>query len=77
MPKEKVESVQAGSTPPELTPVETGPLDLATYSLVGLDDQGEQIYVPILARSYSKAELLIPAIAETLHLLGWPHIQKN
>lgn len=77
MAKPSVEPVLEVKESPTPAPVEKGPFDVADYSLVGLEDQGENIYVPILARSYTKEQLLIPAIAETLHSLGWPHIQKN
>lgn len=49
----------------------------ATYELVDLDDQGDELYIGLLSRSYTRKELENPALMELLVTLGWPHVKKS
>lgn len=54
-----------------------GSFELASYELVDLDDQGGELYIGELSRSYTRKELENPALLELLVTLGWKHVKKT
>ena len=56
---------------------ETSLLAPATYKLVDLNPDDKEVYIPLLSRSYSLAELERLDLLELLDRLGWPHVEKN